>query len=110
MKTKRSDCDTLLENAEGVVNSLGHCIDSVLDEKKTKMNVVGTVFGVGTSLTKLAFNLTGCAIKNPPKAIVAVAAVKRELISSATQEYSEYQKQQKKEALEAKILQLKLKA
>lgn len=110
MKTKNNDCNVLLDNAEGVINNLGTCIDSVFDERKTKMNVIGNIFGIGASLTKLAFNVTGCAIKNAPKAVVAVAAVKREVIDAATEGYSEYQKQQRKDALEEKILQLKLKA
>lgn len=109
MKTQNSDCNIILDSAERVINNLGSCIDSVFDEKKTKMNVVGGILGIGSSLTKLVFNVTGCAIKNAPKAIVAVAAVKREVINAATEGYNEYQKQEKKDALDAKILQLKLK-
>ncbi|EDZ63694.1 hypothetical protein CBGD1_1314 [Sulfurimonas gotlandica GD1] len=100
----------LLNNAEGVINNLGNCIDSVFDKKKTKMNVIGSILGVGTSLTKLAFNATGCAIKNTPKAVVTVAAIKRKIVNTAAEGYNEYQKQQKKDALDAKILQLKFKA
>ena len=110
MKTQNSDCDILLDNAESIINNFGSCIDSMFDKKKTKMNVLGGIVDIGTSLTKLAFNVTGCAIKNAPKAIVVAVAVKREVINAATEGYNEYQKQQKHDALDAKILQLKPKA
>jgi putative N-acetylmannosamine-6-phosphate epimerase len=109
MKTQKSDCDILLDNAENMFGSLGICIDTVTDDKKTKMNVLGSIFGLGKSITKLTFNAGYCAIKNTPKAVVAVAAVKREIITAATAEYNRYQKQIKKDTLDAKIQQLKLK-
>jgi len=105
----KSDCAVLEDNFINVFENLGECLDSVVDEKKTKMNVVGSLFGIVGSIGKLALNTTGCAIKNAPKAIVAVAAVKRELIEAGTQEWNKYQKQQKEEALHEKIMQLKLK-
>ena len=110
MKIPSSDCDILLGNAENMFNDLGKCLDTTLDKNKTKMNVVGSIFTLWKSLTKLTFNAGYCAVKNTPKAVVAIAAVKREIINSATDEYNEYQKQIKKDALDAKILQLKLKA
>lgn len=110
MKTKKSDCDILMNNTENMFNSLGKCIDTIADDKKTKMNVIGSIFGVGKSITKLTFNVGLCAIKNTPKVVVAIAAVKREIVTATTEEYNEYQRQIKKEALDAKIMQLKLKA
>ncbi|MDQ7060904.1 MAG: hypothetical protein Q9M43_07085 [Sulfurimonas sp.] len=56
------------------------------------MNVVGSIFTFGFSLTKLTFNVAGCAIKNAPKAVVAVAALKREMIDIGTQEWSQFKK------------------
>lgn len=107
---KQSDCDILIDGAEDSLKKLENCFDDAFDDRKTKMNVVGSIFGFGASLTKLAFNATGCAIKNAPKAVVAVAAAKRELVDAIEEEVRETQKKIKKDALDAKIQQLRLKA
>lgn len=106
---KPSDCDFLVDELEHTFDSLGNCFESMVDERKTKMNVVGSIFSFGFSLTKLTFNVAGCAIKNAPKAIVAVAALKREIIDAGTQEWNQYQKELKEDALEEKIKLLKYK-
>ncbi len=106
---ERTDCDVFIDHAEETIGSFGECIESMFDERKSKMNVVGNVFGFGKSLTKLAFNATGCAIKNAPKAVVAIASAKREFITAVEGEYRGYQKQQKEDALSEKIKQLQLK-
>ncbi|MEA1892183.1 MAG: hypothetical protein U9N33_05660 [Campylobacterota bacterium] len=106
---EQSDCDILIDGAEDSLKKLENCFDDAFDDKKTKMNVVGSIFGLGVSLTKLAFNATGCAIKNAPKAVVAVAAVKREIVQEIENEYNEHKKEQQKEALDEKIRQLGLK-
>ena len=108
-QVKKSDCDVLFNNAEDSLVKLGKCFDNAFDERKTKMNVVGSIFGFGASLTKLAFNVTGCAIKNAPKAVVAVAALKREVIGEIESGVKQYQKEQQEEALNEKIKQLTLK-
>ncbi|MDF1884129.1 hypothetical protein JHD49_09275 [Sulfurimonas sp. SAG-AH-194-C21] len=106
IRKQKSDCDVILANTENVFKDLGNCFDTALDERKTKMNVVGSIFGVLGSLTKLTFNVTSCAIKNAPKAVVAVAAAKRELVGVIEEEYMDYKKQQKEDALNEKIKQL----
>lgn len=105
----RNDCDFMIDEFEKTVDNLGDCFETAFDEKKTKINVVGSIFKFGFSLTKLTFNAAGCAIKNTPKAVVAVASVKRELITAIEDEIRENEKQQKEEALDEKIKQLKLK-
>lgn len=106
---KPSDCDFLIGKFEHTLHDLENCFETMIDDKKTKMNVVGSIFSFGFSLTKLTFNVAGCAIKNAPKAVVAVAAVKREIIDIGTQEWNQYQKEQQEEALNEKIKQLTLK-
>ncbi|GEM_PF-5885401 len=106
---KPSDCDFLLNEAEHTFVSLGKCFDTMLDERKTKVNVVGSIFSFGFLLTKLILNVAGCAIKNTPKAVVAIADIKREIIDAGTQEWSQYQKELKEDALNEKIKQLKYK-
>ncbi len=107
MRTRKNDCDIILNSAENVFNDLGNCIGTAFNDRKTKMNVVGSIFSLGKSLTKLAFNTTGCAIKNTPKAVVAVTNAKRELVSAIEEELHEQKKQAQKDALEEKIKQLK---
>lgn len=107
---EKSDCDILIDGAEDSLKKLGNCFEDAFDDRKTKMNVAGSVFGFGASLTKLAFNATGCAIKNAPKAVVAVAAAKRELVNVIEEGVRETQKQAKEDALNEKIHQLRLKA
>ncbi len=104
-----NDCDFLIGKLEHTLDDLENCFETVVDDKKTKMHVLGSVFGFGVSLTKLTLNVAGCAIKNTPKAVVAVAAVKREIITELENEYNQYQKEQKEVALNEKIRHLRLK-
>lgn len=110
MANKKSDCDILLNNTEDVFKDLGSCFESAFDEKKSKMSVVGSIFNLGKSLTRLTFNTGVCAVKNTPKVVVAVAAAKRELVNSIEEEIHEQQQQAKRDALDAKIKQLQLKS
>ena len=110
MKKEKNDCDVILNDIEGVFGNLGNVFDSAFDEKKSKMQVVGNIFGFGGSIIKLGWNAGGCAIKHTPKAIATVASVKRELTDTVTEEYYKYQKEQKEQALEDKIAQLKHKS
>jgi len=106
---QESDCDFLVDKLEHTLDDFGECFETLFDEKKTKMNVVGSIFSFGFSLTKLTLNVAGCAVKNTPKAIVTVAAVKRELVTELEDGWNEYQKELKEEALNEKIKQLQLK-
>ena len=111
MKTtpQKNDCDIIVDNLENTFSDLGNCLDSMVDEKQTKISVLKNFFKFGSSLTKLLFKTTTCAVKHTPKAIVTVASVKREIVNTIEHEYKEYEKQQKKEALELKISKLKSK-
>jgi len=104
-----NNCDYLICKLEYTLDDLENCFNAVADEKKTKMNVVGSIFSFGFSLTKLTLNVAGCAIKNTPKAIVAVAAAKREIVTDLENGWNEYQIEQKEDALNEKIKQLILK-
>ena len=105
---KPSDCEILENKFDNTLDDFGNCFDSILDEKKSKLNVVGSIFKFGFSLTKLTLGVAGCAIKNTPKAVVAVAAVKREIVTELETGYREYQKELKEDALQEKIEALKL--
>lgn len=105
----KNDCDVLINDVENIFADLGSCLENTLDTRKSKASVVKSLFSFGGSLTKLAFDTTTCAIKNAPKAVVAVAAVKREIIDAIEEEVHDYQKQQKIDALDAQIKQLQLK-
>ncbi len=109
MYREKSDCDVLIDNAESMFDDLGNCFDTAFDDKKTKMNVVGSIFGLTRSIAKLALNTTGCAIKNVPKAVVVVANAKRELVTAIEEEIHEHKKQVQIDALDAKIKHLRVK-
>ena len=108
-----SDCDFLIGKLENTLDNLVNCFDALEDEKKTKMNVVGSIFSFGVSLTKLTLNATGCAIKNTPKAIVKVAVVKKEvangidtLVNESVEIFNNEMNWFQKDALDYKIEQL----
>ena len=102
-KSKKSDCNIILDDVEGVFGSIGTCFDTIVDEKKSKMQVAGSFFGFLGSTTKLLWHGTGCAVKHTPKAVATVVAVKRELTETITEEHYKYQKEQKEMELEAQI-------
>lgn len=104
---KKSDCDIILDDVENFFGSIGDCLDTALDERKSKMQVVGGVFGIGKSLLKFGWHGTTCVVKNTPKAIATVASAKRELTDALSEEYEKYQKEVKEDALNEKIKQLK---
>ena len=108
-ENKPNDCDVLMGKLDHTLDDLVNCFETAFDEKKTKMNVVGSIFGFGASLTKLTLNVAGCAIKNTPKAVVAVAAVKREIVADLENEWNQHKKEQQEEALNEKIRNLQLK-
>jgi len=105
----KKDCEIILENIEDVFGELGNCLDATFDEKKSKTSVIKGLFGIGKSLAKLTFNTGKCAIKHTPKAVVTVAAVKREIVTAIEEEIQEQRKQAQMEALDRKIQQLSLK-
>lgn len=113
---KPNDCDLLIDKLENTFDEFENCFDALTDDKKTKMNVVGSIFSFGLSLTKLTLNVAGCAIKNTPKAVVAVASIKRDVIYVADgalyeleRGYNQLTKEMQEDALNEKIKQLTLK-
>jgi len=109
LEKKRNDCDVIIDGIEDTIGNLGNCLESLFDEKQTKIGVVKNIFKFGGSLTKLTLNTTSCVVKNVPKAVVAVAGAKREVVNALEDEWNQYQKEQKEDALNEKIKQLSLK-
>lgn len=105
----KNDCDILLQSAEESLHKLENCFDTAFDEKKSKKQVVGSLFGFGYSLTKLLFKTTTCAVKNTPKAVVAIAAVKRDIVNAIDEEIRESKREELQDAMDEKIKQLTLK-
>ncbi len=106
---KVNDCDVILNDVENIFGSIGRCLDTALDEKKSKMQVVGSLFGIGKSIAKFGWDATSCAVKHTPKAIATVANAKRELTETITDEYVKFQREMKEKELEDKIAHLKRK-
>ncbi len=104
---KKNDCDVILDDVDSFFGSIGNCFDTAFDEKKSKMQVVGSIFGILKPASKLIWDGTSCAVKNTPKAIATVADAKRKLTDGITEEYTKYQKELKEDALDEKIRRLK---
>jgi len=109
VKKTHNNWDEFTSGVEEVFGDLGHCIDDTINIKETKTDVVKSLFNLGGSLAKLAFRTTSSIVANTPKAVVAVASVKREIVDGFEEGVREFQKQQKEDALDEKIKQLKLK-
>lgn len=109
MYSNKPDTEILLDGFTDVLNSMGECLNSTVDETKTKRNVIGNVFSFTVSLTKFSWNLGICAIKNTPKVVTTIAAVKREVIEEVENNYYQHKKQIKIDALDEKIKTLKIK-
>ena len=105
-KRRQSDCDIIMNDFENLFGSIGNCFDTVFDEKKSKMQAVGSLFGLGKSIVKTGWDTGSCAVKHTPKAIVTVAKYKREFVDSVTEEIGNIQKQMKEDALNDKIKRL----
>ena len=106
-KRRQSDCDVIKNDFENLFGSIGNCFDTVFDEKKSKMQVVGSLFGIGKSIAKTGWDTGSCAVKHTPKAIVTAAKYKREFVNSVTEEISKVQKQMKEDELDDQIKRLK---
>ena len=63
MYKKKNDCDVLMDNAESMFDDLGNRFDTALDDRTTKMNVIGSIFGLTKSIGKLALNATVVQLK-----------------------------------------------
>jgi len=98
-----NSCDVIIGDIENSFSNFGNCLESVFDNKQTKMGVVKNLFKFGGSLTKLAFDTTSCAVKHAPKAIGAAANAKREVMNAVEDEWSEYQKEKRREALDREL-------
>ena len=105
-KRRQSDCDIIMSDFENLFGSIGNCFDTVFDKKKSKMQVAGSLFGIGKSIVKTGWDTGSCAVKHTPKAIVTVAKYKREFVDSVTGEINKIQKQMKEDELEEKIKRL----
>ena len=69
----------IFSRLERIGEGLLRTADAVFDERKTKKDVVKELFNVGKNTVGLGFQVTGCAIKNTPKAIKAVKEIKDEI-------------------------------
>ena len=103
---KQSDCDVIMDDFDNLFGSIGNCLETALDEKKSKMQVVESIFGLLKPTGKLLWDGTSCVVKNTPKAVVTVANAKREITDKITDEFQKHQKEMKEKALEDKMTRL----
>lgn len=104
---KKSDCDVIRDDFGSLFGSIGNCFDTALDNKKSKMQVVGSIFKVFIPTGKLLVDGATCVVKNAPKTVATIANAKRELTDTAEEEYHKFQREKQEKALEEKIEKLK---
>ena len=104
----KSDCELLEERFVDVFEDLGSCFETVFDENKKKTSLVGDLFRLGMSVTKLTLKVGGCAVKYTPKAVVAVAHAKREIVNAIEDGYREMEKERMEAEMNEKIKRLKI--
>lgn len=105
---KKTDGEILFDKLDNTAILLGDCVGAIIDENTTKKQVAGSVFKLGFSLTKLTFGVLGFAIKNTPKAVVAVSSAKKDLLEGIEKELNQIQKEIQEDKLREKIRQLKV--
>ena len=106
---KKMTCEAILDDLGGAFNSLGNGLEAFVDQRPRKMAVAKGVLGFGFGLTKAALRATGCAVKHAPKAAVAIAQAKRDLVNTIEKEYAAYEKEQQEERMRERLEQLKAK-
>jgi len=99
-----SDCDILIGKTKNTLDSLENCFDTIVDDKKSKLNVVSSMFKFGTSLTKLTLSAAGCAVKNTPKAVVAYSSKKKQIVNAAETLIDDINKEFKKNLIMLKVV------
>ena len=107
VQPSRSDCEILRDDFEGVFESLETCVETLVDERRGKGAVVGSLFGILGSTSKLLWHGTGCAIRHTPRALATVASVKREIVETVTEELRQIEKERREREIRERILELK---
>ena len=69
----------ILGRLERIANGLLKTADAIVDDRKTKKDVLKGLLDVGKNSVGLGFQVTGCAIKNAPKAVKTMKEIKNEL-------------------------------
>jgi len=104
----KNDCDILLDDLSNFGKSLERSFDTITSERATKTAIAGSLFGIGKSLTKLAWDAGKCTIKHTPKAIATVSEAKQKLIEASTEEYYTFKKEMLEEELNNDLARLRL--
>jgi hypothetical protein len=95
----KNDCDILMDDLSTFGKSLERSIDTMTSNHTTKTAIAGSLFGIGKSLTKLAWDAGKCTIKHTPKAIATVSEAKQEFIEASAEEYYTFKKEMLEEEL-----------
>jgi len=116
-KENKSDLEKDLEeigdDISGVLEGLGDSLGAAFDKEDKARGVVNGLLKLSSSAIKLTWGVGSLAVKNTPKAIVAVAEVRRGFSESIAETYEEIQREQKEkdsdDEFKKKIKQIKLK-
>ena len=98
--SKKKSCEIIQDDIGGVFSDIGNCFETVLDEKKKTSGLIGNLFSLTKSVTKLTWDIGNCAVKNTPAAIDVISELKKELSSSPKETKASKSKQELKLLLE----------
>ncbi len=80
--SKKKSCEIIQDDIGGVFSDIGNCFETVFNEKKKTSGLVGNLFTLTKSVTKLTWDIGSCAVENTPAAIDALSELKKDFNSS----------------------------
>ena len=106
-KNKKNDCEVVGDDIINVFSDIGECFETVVDEKKKTSSIFGNLFNVAKSTTKLVWDVGSCTVKHTPKAIVAIAEIKRDISDGIVKIHNEIEKEKLEAEFDEKIKKIK---
>lgn len=87
------DLDDIGNDISGMFEGLGDSLEAVFEKEDKTRGVVNGLLKLSSSAVKLTWGIGSLAVKSTPKAIVAVAEVRREVSEAIVEAYEDIQKE-----------------
>lgn len=107
------DLDGIGDDISGMFEGLGYSLEAVFEKKDKTSGVVNGLLKLSSSAIKLTWGIGSLAVKNTPKAIVAVAETRRKVAETIAESIEEIRQEEKEKEFDddftKKIEQIKFK-
>ena len=103
------DLDEIGDDISGVFEGLGDSLGALFGKEDKTRGTVNGLLKLSSSAIKLTWGVGSLAVKNTPKAIVAVAEVRRGISETIAETYEEIQKEELDDKFTKKMELIKLK-